>query len=226
MKTKPKSNEKKGQWLNIVLAVVISAFITFMITSTICKNKLAEEEELLHKDFKGSQDERIASALEEEFNPDSENLEKLYASFRKHENDITKHSDTYNNVGLRMLDHSHNIEEGDSSIYVESEATFKNVSDVPIYMEFFDVAYQRDDAPSFSFQVAASNDEPAGIEIDIEGIDSIVYPEEEITLTYDAALEKNMAGEYGMSLYKFSHEYEYDVEYFIHTDDVDALDDE
>lgn len=225
METKPKSNEKKGQWLNIVLAVVISAFITFMITSTYCKSKLAEADKLLSVKFAESQEEHIGSALEDDFDPDSESVKKLYSSFRKHETNIAKYSDTYNGVGLRMIDNSHDMEEGNSSVYVQSEATFKNVSDVPIYIELFEVSYQWDDEPSVSFQAVVYHDELADIEIDIEGIDTIVYPGEEITLTYDAEIEKNVAGEYGMSLYKFSHDYEYDVEYSIHTDDVEALDD-
>lgn len=35
-------NKKGGQWLNIILAVVISAFITFMLTSTYFKSELKE----------------------------------------------------------------------------------------------------------------------------------------------------------------------------------------
>lgn len=222
---KSEDNKNKGQWLNIILVVVISAFITFMITSTYCKSKLAEADKLLSEESAESQDEHIDSALEADFDPGSENLKKLYANFRKHETYLGIYSDSYNDVGLMMVDSDHEMEEGSYSVYIKSEATFKNLSAVPIYMDNFEVSYQWDDEPSVSFQGVAYHDELADIEIDIEGIDTIVYPGEEITLTYDAEIEKNIAGEYGMSLYKFSHDYEYDVEYSIHTDDVDALED-
>lgn len=220
MKTKSKSNENKGHWLNIVLAVVISAFVTFMITSTYFKSELKKE-----KQSEESQDEHITSGLEDDFDPESEKLHKQYATFKKHETNLGVYGDTYEDVGLKMMDSSHEIEDGYTSVNVKSEVTFRNISEVPIYIDYFEVSYQWDDEPSVSFQAVASHDAQADIEIDVEGTDSIVYPDEEFTLTYDADIENNIAGEYGLSLYKFSHDYNYNVEYFIHTDDLDALED-
>lgn len=225
METKPKSNEKKGQWLNIVLAVVISAFVIYTGTSTYFNNKPMDEDGLLSETSAETQDEHIGSALEGDFNPESENVKKLYASFKEHETYLGIYSDSYNDVGLMMVDSDHEIEEGNYSVYIKSEATFKNLSEVPIYIGNFEVSYQWDDEPSVSFQSVAYNDDQAEIEINIEGTESIVKPGEEFTLTYDGEIENNIAGEYGLSLYKFAYDYEYDVEYSIHTDDVDAFGD-
>lgn len=147
MKTKSKSNENKGHWLNIVLAVVISAFVTFMITSTYFKSELKKE-----KQSEESQDEHITSGLEDDFDPESEKLHKQYATFKKHETNLGVYGDTYEDVGLKMMDSSHEIEDGYTSVNVKSEVTFRNISEVPIYIDYFEVSYQWDDEPSVSFQ--------------------------------------------------------------------------
>lgn len=219
---KSENKKNKDQWLNIVLAVVISAFITFMITSTYGKNKLAEAEE-----SRDSQGKHIISALEDDFDPDSENVKMLWTSFKTHETNIAKYtSDPHSDVGLKMIDNSHDMEEGASYVYVESKATFKNVSDVPVSVERFEVNYQWDDEPAVSFQALAYHDEFADIEIDIEGAEEVIYPGEEFSLRYDAEIEKNIAGEYGLSLYKFMYDFYYDINYVIHSDDIQALNDE
>lgn len=217
--------DNKGQWLNITLAVVISAFITFMGTTTYFNNKPTDKDGVSSGVSAKSEDEKGSSALEEDFDPDSDNLKKLYPKFKKHDTYLGIYSDTYNDVGLMMIDSDHEMEEGSYSVYIKSEATFKNLSAVPIYMDNFEVSYQWDDEPSVSFQAVAHHDEQADIEINIEGTDSVVQPGEVVTLTYDAEIENNIAGEYGLSLYKFSSDYKYNVEYYIHLDDVDVLND-